>query len=115
MKSFLLCFLPLLAVVGLIAPVSGSGGSGVRTGSVVGVVTLPNGAPAADVPVVIEVTSGGVVMAAQTRTDRAGRYGFRDLPAGQALVASRHRGLHDAERFALPAGTVTRVRLQLHR
>lgn len=115
MKSFLLFFLPVLAVVGLIAPVSGSADAGVRTGSVVGVVTLPNGAPAANVPVVIEVTAGGVVTASQTRTDRAGRFGFRSLPAGQALVAARHRGLHDAERFALTAGTVTRVRLQLHR
>jgi hypothetical protein len=115
MKSFLLFFLPLLAVVGLIAPASGTADAGVRTGSVVGVVTLPNGAPAADVPVVIEVTSGGVVMATQTRTDRAGRYGFRNLPAGQALVASRHRGLQDSARFALRAGTVTRVHLQLHR
>lgn len=115
MKSFLLLLLPTLAVIGLIAPANGTADS-VRTASVVGVVTMPSGAAAADVPVMIEVTSRGVVSMTSTRTDARGRYGFRNVPAGQARVAARHRsGLHDSERFTLVGGTVARVPLSLHR
>ncbi|MDA1259107.1 MAG: carboxypeptidase-like regulatory domain-containing protein [Planctomycetota bacterium] len=116
MKQIFFFLLPLLAIVGLLTPASGSADIAARTGAVVGIVTA-HGAPAAGVAVMIEVqVPGGRNYTAHTRTDHAGRYGFRHVPAGHGIASARDpRGLHGSERFALHAGTVERVHISLHR
>lgn len=114
MKRFLFLLLPLLAIAGLLAPALGSADSAARAGTVVGVV-LAHGMPVADVPVMIEGSSGNVAYFATTRTDRAGRFHFRDVPPSRGVVRARARGLHDEAAFTIRAGEVVRLPLDLHR
>lgn len=116
MKSFLFLLLPVLAVVGPLAPASGSSLAAAHDHAVLGLVSTVHGIPVPGAHVEISVrTPSGHDWTARTLTDRRGRYAFHRVPVGHGVVHAAHPRLgRGSEEFTLrPDQELVRVHVTL--
>ena len=117
MKTLVLSLCAVLALGLALQTDATASDAATHTGAVSGIVVGPHGLPVAGAVVELEVNVPGHPrpFLARTHTERDGRFLFRMVPAGPAVVTARklHVG-RDRARTLVVAGHRSEVRLRLH-